>query len=59
MRVWYKRFEYINNVKIIWTLKLLTEIKKFNTNYDSAKIYSNFEISKLENSISKNIDLPF
>lgn len=40
MRVWYKRFKYISNTKIIATLKLLTRIGDFNTNYNQAKIYS-------------------
>lgn len=43
MQVWYKRFGYTSNTRIIHSSKLLTRIGDFNANYDLAKIYNNFE----------------
>ena len=54
MQVWHKKFGYISNIKIICILKLLIKIKDFNTNYNLAEIYSNFEIFELKNLINNH-----
>ena len=57
MQVWYKRFGYISNARIICVSKLLPRIKDFNTNYNSVKIYRNFEIFELEDLTYNNANL--
>lgn len=59
MQVWYTRFGHINNVKIIYVLKLLIKIRDFSINYNLAKIYSSFKIFKVENLTNNNINLLF
>lgn len=58
MRVLYKRFGYINNVKIIYASKFLTGIGDYNIFYNPVEIYSNFEIFELEDFTNNNADLP-
>lgn len=59
MQVWYERFGYAINTKIINILKLLTGIRDLSANYDLVKIYNNFEVSKLEDLIINNAKLSF
>lgn len=56
VQVWYKRFKYKRNIKIIYAS---TKMRDFNTNYDPIKIYSNFEIFKSKDLISDNVNLLF
>lgn len=48
--IWYRRFEHASNVKVIWVLKLLTEMGDFGENFDPTEIYSDSEASEPEKS---------
>lgn len=48
--IWHRRFEHPSNVKVIWVLKLLTEMGDFGKNYEVTEIYSDSEASEPEKS---------
>lgn len=48
IQVWQKIFEHASNARIICVLRLLTWMRNFNTNYNLAEIYNNFDVSELE-----------
>lgn len=48
IRIWHQRLSYASNARVIRALRFLTGIGDFNTKYDLAKVYSNFEESELE-----------
>ena len=58
VQVWHRRFGYASNARIICASKLLTRIEDFNTNYNSAEIYSNSKASESENLTIDNANLP-
>lgn len=50
IHIWYRKFRYTSNVRIIKASKLLNKIGDFSKNYDSAKIYNDSEAFKPEKS---------
>ena len=48
VRMWYRRFGYATNARIIRVLKLLTGIDSFDNTYDCIKIYNDSEQSVLD-----------
>ena len=48
VRIWHQRLGHASNVRVIRASTLLTEIRDFNTKYNPAEVYSNFEESELE-----------
>lgn len=57
MRVWYRRFEYASNAKIIWASKLLTKMGDLSTDYKPAEIYNDSEVFESEILTIDNTDL--
>lgn len=55
-RVWYCRFVYTSDTKIIKTSKLSTSMGDFHKEYNSTKIYSDFEQSNSDNKDNSNFD---
>lgn len=51
VRIWHRKFGYVNNIRVILALKLLTGMGDSGKNYNLAKIYSNSEAFELEESL--------
>lgn len=49
--IWWRRFGYASNIKVIRALKLLTGIKDFSKNCNSAEIYNDSKAFKPEASL--------
>ena len=49
VKVWYCRFCYTSNIRVIRAAKLLIGMGDFTTKYDIIKVYSNFEQSESDN----------
>lgn len=48
VRIWHQRLGHTSNVRVIRASRLLTGMGDFNTKYNSAKVYNNFEKSEPE-----------
>lgn len=53
VRVWYHRFDYASNAKIIRALKLFMGIKSFDNAYNIIEIYSNSKQFDLDNNYNQ------